>query len=382
MRIYLSALGWITDAPAGNRLRWVYPYDTIINGAFAGPPEVLVVERAPLNKDRLWQLERVALHLSSLTPFDWWEARGDVTLGFFPDSFPLGGVQGVRFTYRGPAARILAIDADRPLLPAFDQVVSDGEPVIIEGSNLEELRVLAFGGSGLEDLRVLDLFADHPELDWRPLAEICVADSLTADWTAVEPRRDGPGTMDDPRWTELRAVAQGAMAQAPASVLPGESNAWRAVETVLGVRWEHALLFGSAWFDGPRSAVSSLDRMDTAAVLQTLPSTPMAYRVVEREGRLGTARSNVVIVLDSVASALASLAAPTYADAEVRLDAASRLRASATLAWATADPNAIGVRIREEVSASASTGAPSVATEFFHRTRQSRGSTARRASPS
>ena len=60
MRIYLSALGWITDAPAGNRLRWVYPYDTIIDGAFAGPPEVLVVERAPLNKDRLWQLERVS----------------------------------------------------------------------------------------------------------------------------------------------------------------------------------------------------------------------------------------------------------------------------------------------------------------------------------
>ena len=370
MRMYLSALGWITDAPAGNRLRWVYPYDTIINGAFVGLPERLVIERAPLNKDRLWQLERVALHLSSLTPFDWWDARGDIALGFFPDSFPLGGVQGVRFTYRGPTARILAVDADRPLMHAFDQVVSDGDPVIIEGSYLDELRVLAFGGAGLEDLRLLDLFADHPELDWRPIAEIRVADAATADWTAAEPRRDGPGTMDDPRWIELRDLLQGAMAQQPAAVPPGESNAWRAVETVLGVRWEHALLVGSAWFDGPRSGISSLDRMDASALLQTLPSTPMAYRVVEPEGRLGTARSNLVIVPDSVASALATLAAPTYADAEVRLDAASHLRASARLAWATADPNAIGVRIREEVSASTSTGAPPAASEFFHRTRR------------
>ena len=370
MRIYLSALGWVTDPPAGNRLRWVYPYDTVIGGAFAGPPEILVVERAPLSKDHAWQLERVPQHLSSLTPFDWWESRGDVALGFFPGTFPLGGVQGARFTYRGPTARILATDADRSAVYAFDRVVSDGEAVIIEGSSLDELRVLAFGGAGLEDLRLLDLFADHPELGWRPIAEIRVADILSAGWADVEPRRDGPGTMDDPRWTELREVAQGAMAQSPASVPPGESNAWRAVETVLGIRWEHALVFGSAWFDGPRSSISSLDRIDAAEVLQTLPSTPMAYRIVEPEGRLGTKSSNIVIVLDSVAAALASLAAPTYDDAEVRLDAESHLRASATLKWASADPNAIGVRVREEVSASQSTGAPSAASEFFHRTRQ------------
>ena len=209
MRIYLSALGWITDAPAGNRLRWVYPYDAIIDGAFAGLPEVLVVERAPLSKDRLWQLEQFPLHLSSLTPFAWWEARGDVALGIFPDTFPLGGVQGVRFTYRGPTARILAIDADRTSTYAFDQVVSDGQVVIVEGSNLDELRVLAFGGAGLEDLRTLDLFADHPELDWRAIAEIRVADTANAAWADVEPRRDGPGTMDDPRWTDLRGPRAG-----------------------------------------------------------------------------------------------------------------------------------------------------------------------------
>jgi hypothetical protein len=370
MRIYLSALGWITDAPAGNRLRWVYPYDAIIDGAFAGPPEVLVVERAPLSKDRAWQLEPVARHLSSLTPVDWWDARGDVALGLFPDAFPLGGVQGVRFTYRGPTARVLAVDADRPLMYAFDQVVSDGDAVIIEGSNLDELRVLAFGGAGLEDLRLLDLFADHPELDWQAIAEIRVADTVTASWADVEPRRDGPGTMDDPRWTDLLGVAQGAIAEVPAAVPPGASNAWRALETLLGIRWEHALLFGSAWFDGPRSQVSSLDRVDPAAVLQTLPLTPMAYRIVEPEGRLGSPTSNIVIVMDSVASALAPLAAPTYDDAEVRLDAASHLRASATLKWVASDPNAIGVRVREEVSASASTGAPSAGSSFIHRTRR------------
>ena len=370
MRIYLSALGWITDPPAGNRLRWVYPYDAVVNHAFLGPPDVLVVERAPLNKDRVWQLERIPLHLSSLTPFDWWEARGDVALGFFPDAFPLGGVQGVRFTYRGPTARVFATDADRPLVHAFDGVVADGEAVVIEGSNLDELRVLAFGGAGLEDLRILDLFADHPELDWRPIAEIRVADALNASWTDVEPRRDGPGTMDDPRWKDLRGVAQGAMAQAPAAVPPGESSGWRAVETVLGIRWEHALVFGSAWFDGPRSAVSSLDRLDSGAVLQTLPLTPMAYRIVEPAGRLGNATSNIVIVMDSVAPDLGALAAPTYDDAEVWLDAASRLRASATLKWGFTDPNAIGVRVKEEVSASASTGAPSASTTFIHRTRR------------
>jgi hypothetical protein len=370
VRMYLSALGWISDAPAGNRLRWVYPYDTIIDGAFAGLPEVLVVERAPLSKDRLWQLEQFPLHLSSLTPSDWWQARGDVALGFFPDAFPLGGVQGVRFRYRGPTARVLAVDADRSSTYAFDQVVADGEAVIIEGSNLDELRVLAFGGAGLEDLRVLDLFADHPELAWQAVAEIRVAETANAAWADVEPRRDGPGSMDDPRWTDLRGLAQGAMAQLPAAVPPGQSNAWRALETVLGIRWEHALLFGSAWFDGPRSQVSSLDRMDPAAVLQKLPGSPMAYRIVEPENRLGSTTSNIVIVLDSVASALAGLPSPTYDDAEVRLDAASLLQASATLRWVRTDPNAIGVRIDEEVSASASTGAPSAANTFIQRSRQ------------
>ena len=370
MRIYLSALGWVTDAPAGNRLRWVYPYDSIIDGAFAGQPEVLVVERAPLSKDRLWQLEQFPLHLSSLTPFGWWEARGDVALSSLPDTFPLGGVQGVRFTYRGPTARVLAIDADRSSMYAFDQVVSDGEAVIVEGSNLVGLRVLAFGGAGLEDLRTLDLFADHPELDWRAIAEIRVADSANAAWADVEPRRDGPGTMDDPRWTEFVGLAQGASAQAPGAVPAGQSNAWRALETLLGIRWEHALLFGSGWFDGPRSLVSQLDRMDPAAVLQTLPMTPMAYRIVEPEGRLGSTTSNIVIVLDSVASPLATLPSPSYDDAEVRLDAASHLQASATLRWATSDPNAIGVRIDEEVSASASTSAPSVTNTFIHRSRR------------
>ncbi|MCU0521526.1 MAG: hypothetical protein MUF84_12630 [Anaerolineae bacterium] len=36
MNIHLAALGWIPDAPAGNRLRWHYPADVVDGDAYLG----------------------------------------------------------------------------------------------------------------------------------------------------------------------------------------------------------------------------------------------------------------------------------------------------------------------------------------------------------
>ena len=44
MNIRLSTLGWVTDAPPGNRLRWDYPLQALdANGQYLGLPKTLIL---------------------------------------------------------------------------------------------------------------------------------------------------------------------------------------------------------------------------------------------------------------------------------------------------------------------------------------------------
>lgn len=366
MTIHLSGLGWVNDVPEGNRLRWSYPYDELdAAGAYVGLPVAMVIERAPIRADMMWQTGRSRDRWASdFTPVNWWESLGDITLPLFGDPIPLPGpVQGVRLVYRGIAARLIARDSGTGRMVA-DRIVSDGDVVRIDASSVDELQVLAFGGT-LEDVRVLDLFRDRPELDFQRVAEISTAASYSAALAAVEGRYAAPSTMTKAEWAELCDVVAQATASAPGSWPDPQSSPWQALRTVLGVRWEYAALGGFGYVDGPVPDTSPLDRVDPGAALSALPTVAMVYRVVDSSGAAG--RSNVVVCPAFAAATLAGCGAPSYDRAGVRLRADDIFEGTWRLAWSGADAGALGVLVTEEVGASASAGAPGYTRSYQQR---------------
>lgn len=365
MRVFLSAMGWVNEPPTGNRLRWHYPASAVDGVRYVGLPDMLLVERAPIRADFVWHMERSGRPWgSSLTPVGWWEDLGTIALAPWPAPVDLKGTQGVRFRYRGPAARIVATDAES-LGSAFDRVVTFGDDVVIEGSSLDRLVVHTPAGATLERFRWLDLFEEHPELDWHEIARIGVAGTLQASWDDVQPRHGGPGTMDEDRWVQLADLANQAAVSEPTG--NAGTTRWQELEAIAGIRWEHAVVLGWGFFDGPHDDVSSLDRLDS--ILDQIPDTPVAYRVVDPSGRLELDHSNIAIVMNMVATPVDPPDTPKYEVPEVRLTQDGRFEATYALRWSDVDPAAIGVRYEQEVSESPSIGADPTSGSFFHRTR-------------
>jgi hypothetical protein len=368
MRIHLSAFGWVGDGPAGHRLRWRYPADVRVDGTFLGLPDTVVVERAPLNADFVFQVEELMDPPPdwAVTPVGWWDDLGDLPVAPAGERFPLRGVQAVRFRYEGTAARIVAIDQDSPAA-AFDRVVHHGEDVVIRGAYLAAVNVLALGfGNVLRRFRVLDLFADRG-LPWEPVARLGVAASVEAPWSAVAPRH--PATMAPEDWDQLRGLARTAMASSPFAPGGAGLTEWDAFHLALGMRWEHAVRFASGWYDGPRDGGPPSPLDDLPAPLGGLPTDAMAeaYRVVDPDGRFDVPASNIAIALNVLATDLGPPDPPTYEDAGVTVwppqDPGSeavdqRYVATYGLRWSSPDPRAIGVEVAEEVSASSMTGRP------------------------
>jgi hypothetical protein len=363
--IYLSAFGWITQDPAGHRLRWRYPADVHTDGAYLGFPQTVVVERAPVNADFVFQVERLDPPPAwSITPVGWWESLGDMRIAPAGERISLNLVQTVRFIYHGTSARIIAIDVDATV-PPFDRVVHDGEPVVITGASLTGLNVLALGDVNfLEDVRVLDLFADRG-LNWEPVVKIGVAATVDAPWADVEARHSSPRMTPD-RWDELRSLAQAALESSPEAPRPDGLSAWEAFHLVLGMRWEHAVLFASGWYDddaGGTRPQSPLDEL--ISPLSGLPTTdPVeAYRIVDTSGRVDA--SNIATALNRVAPDLQPPAPPSYEEPAVMVwppqdpggeAVEQRYVATYGVRWSSGDPSAIGVQLTEEVSGSSSAG--------------------------
>ncbi|AWK89442.1 hypothetical protein [Azospirillum thermophilum] len=390
MTIHLSALGWIDEAPFGNRLRWHYPMEEVTaEGRYVGLPKTLVVERAPLDSRDLYRTRETSLAY----PSDWWDRLGDVAVaGFLPPfahALP-GPVQAVSFLWEGSAGRILIRDRTTGSA-AFDRTVSNGDIVYAEGTGLDTVLVFAVWGT-LRNLRVLDLFRDRG-LRFEPIAEIAVEASFGVGLGSVAPRYDQPPTLSSGEWEELRQAAAEAMTATPAAAPAGEPTAWGRLALLLGLRWEFALLAGFAFFDGPRRDRSELDRLSDD-ILAKPPAGMVAYRVVDREGSGGI--SNLVVCPPWTATPLSPPAPPHYSGAEVRLrerrsplpggfdlaahaslkafspvmEVEEEYRVRATLSWQQADPQAIGVEVEEAVSASPATGAPGRRTSFLSRTRR------------
>lgn len=390
MNIRLSTLGWVTDAPPGNRLRWDYPLQALdANGQYLGLPKTVIVERAPVESRDLFQPPQA----SAAYPFQWWDSYGDITLtGLVPllaHALPKPA-HAVAFTWRGGATRIL-FTANGALVA--QRFVADGEAVYVEAAVLDS--IVALGTFGvLEDLRSLDLFADRG-LEWRPIAEIGVAGSFAVDLATVASRYDIAPTLAPPDWQKLVTLASDGQASSPAQAQPGNLTDWDTFSLVLGCRWEIALLSGSAFFDGPRARTCPLDRLG-GSVLDSVPDTMMAYRVHDADGRADV--SNLALCLAALAPPLHPPSPPAYIDAEVRLHQPKSSESLAltagvtlndsmrhfspmqqfddayharlTMRWQQADPRGIGVELDEIVGASAITGAASRRRTLTTRTRR------------
>lgn len=390
MNIYLSAIGWVTDTPPGNRLRWHYPLQELdSNGQYLGLPKRVIIERAPVDARDLFH------HPQASTPYpiEWWQNLGDVVLA---DLVPLLAhplprpVQAVAFTWRGVATSILFFAGDKRVAQRF---VADGDLVYVEAAVIETIIVLDTHAT-FENLRILDLFADR-DLNWEPLTRIAVAASFAVDLATVAPRYEIAPTMTQADWQKLVDQANDARASTPTQAQPGNLTDWESFSFALGCRWEFAVLAGFAFFDGPRTRFCELDQFD-GSILDALAGTIMAYRVHDADGRAGV--SNLVLCLPALAPALNPPSTPVYVDPVVRLrrpksGAGLALAAGVTLKgamfgfspqaqfegdyqvrlrmrWQQPDPRAIGVEFDEIVSASAITGAASRRRRFLSRTRR------------
>ncbi|MBW7460802.1 hypothetical protein K0U00_42730, partial [Paenibacillus sepulcri] len=127
MTIYLSSIGWLSETPAGNRLRWHFPLRELADGGgYRGLPQAVIIERAPLNLRMV--PSRVSL---SIYPPGWWDLLGSQSVGglLLADEFKLPGpAQAVTFVWRGAPARIEFQNSQTGELEAV-RSVSDGTVV-------------------------------------------------------------------------------------------------------------------------------------------------------------------------------------------------------------------------------------------------------------
>jgi len=390
VRIHLSALGWNDDPPRGHLLRWHYPVQEVTpGGGYLGLPKRIIVERAPLDSKDLFQHPMS----SSLYPYDWWEARPDISVfGFVPPhAYTLPApAQAIRFDYQGSPARIVIHDAANNVV-AYDRLVQNGDSVYAEAALIDTVDIYATWAM-LKNIHVLDLFKSHG-LPFEPIAEIGVAATYAESLATVAPRYDEPVTIGGGEWSELVDAVNAANASSPSSEEPGTPTDWQSVLVVLGLRWEFALLGGFAFFDGPRNASSVLDHLGNE-ILKEPPGLFMAYRVRDAEGPAG--RSNLVVCAPWPAPGLAAPYAPWYVNPEVRLRENKTVLADSsvlgkhaslahytplltfegdynartTVGWQQNDPRALGVEMEEIVSASPATGAPARSTTFLSRSRR------------
>ena len=366
MRIYLSALGWIGESPVGNRMRWSYPAAHEASSSYLGFPKAIVVERAPLVRHKLPKDDS----RGGLIPLEWWDDIGSKTLA---GSFPLverlpTPVQAIRFRYRGPSARVLVLD-ELEEEPVFDRVLDDGEWVQVESAAIKQLTMFTVA-MHLEDLATVDLFRER-DLDWTSIARIAVAPTLHAQLQDVEPRHGVPLSITPPEWKDLVDQAREAAASSPASQVEGEPTAWEMFDVLLALRWEHAALFGYGFFDGPHSSFSKLDDINAKSLLESVPQTPMVYRVRDVSDRVQP--SNVAVCRPSIAAPLARPSEPVYVSARVRLDAEDSFAATFEVETTQGDSRAIGLRFQEEVGPSPTIGSAEqfdelVLTGYSHRT--------------
>lgn len=378
MKIYLAGLGWNTDSPKGNRLRWSYPL-AASDGSdkFLGLPDTIIVERAWVKEDIPQNTQTVTTATGAaaaipMVPYAWWKSHGNVIpSGLFPQKHTLPKpVQAARFTYRGMTARLRVFNKAADTLVA-ERMVTDGEDVLINAPEFDTFELLtAF--CHFDNFKTLDLFDDHG-LKFEEIAIIRVIQTLDVNLQDVATRSSVLPTLNQQEWEEFVEAARNGQASSPGSLKKGEPTPWEAFEMMAGLRWEHALLFGHAFFDGPRTDWPEIDVLNRELLLDKIPTTAVVYRVREENKRV--AASNLVVCPPWTVNALTPPMQPIYDQPEVRLieDPETErpfFEASYGLSWQHTNPDAIGVVIVEETSGSPSAGTGSEEETVESRTRQ------------
>jgi hypothetical protein len=362
MKIHLSALGWIDEPPAGNRLRWS------CSGAL---PDVMVVERTPVHEDLPISAPSGVVPAASMSiPIHWWDNLGDVAVQSLYGMYPLtvyrlpSTVQAVRFTYAGTPTRMQLVDAERSRI-VLDRMVQSSATVLYEGECCD--LIFHTTGATLQGLHTLDLFRDRG-LTWTTIAEIEVAQGMRAAWEQVQPRYPANGRGTPGQWRDLTALVRDALAGVPAQ--PGKPGPWESVEIVLGSAWEASMIAGYGFLDGPNlnRDRSALDRIAWEAQLPGVPTYPVAYRVrvVSRQAarQRPVPPSNLVVCPPRIAPPLRPPAVPEYRSGKVRLLDGQRFEARAELHWSACDPRAQGIEVEEVTGPSPIKKSAAVTSDF------------------
>ncbi len=339
-----TKIGWGTDHPRGNRLRWSWPED--IDGKHV-LPKALVIERAPLDAT-IDPAVIASLGPAAAVIDDAWDQLGDRPLfGFMPGVVTfVAPVQAVAFTYEP------TMPGDEALLQAFagaDCVVTqwlhDGDPVVLQAAAIDRITVMS-PACMLRALATLDLYK-QTSLPFEAIATIEVGKTAGASYAQVSSRYPATPTMTSTQWDELRDLWGTAWGEAPGAVgQDGGPTAWHALQIVLATRWEHAVLCGLGFVDGPDNGQPSIDSWSD--LLKSPPATVVAYRVIDPGGKLDP--SNVVYLPGGEAVALAGLANAPSIDGTVRLGSSGAIRAWWDLSWASSDPAVVGVEIEETLT--------------------------------
>ena len=337
MRLHLAASEWITESPSGVRLRfWADP-------AAGPPPAEIGIERAVLVAKRPSWVRADDDPGWLGAPASWWTASRTIRLTGDPlVAWALGSaVQGVAFVYDGRRALIRASLAGTTV---WSRTVEPSETVHI-AAPCDRVAIRAVNAS-LRSARLLDPAAHAGELSWVRVATVLVRLGLSRPWSAVEPRVRGLLTLDEPQW---RALAAAVAARYDRLLPAGASFEASEREIILQSAWKVAAACGFGWRDGPGASLA-VDDVDRAALLGSAPSVPLAYRIVDPEGRW--LASAPVAVPAGALPMLATPRAPSVA-ARVRLADDGGQVAERLLSWRLGDARADRAAFEQKIGDSA-----------------------------
>ncbi|MCO6478092.1 MAG: hypothetical protein J5I94_15790 [Phaeodactylibacter sp.] len=282
-RPYLTGLGWVNDAPRGNRLRWYIEPNENIVGVYRGLPTEVRVLRSVWNED-IYPDTQTLKRPSGSFPINWWNPDlGDIrTSDGIPSQFELPvSAQAVRFFYQGPATLIQAYDSTGSLF--YQRRITENEFVLLEHFDIREIRLYS-GPAFLNSFQYLDLFAGHDEdVDYEQIAAIPIQRTTTFPYEEAYQRYTGSPNMDEEEWDSFQEeIVQVALDSSPASDLedPGTASPWTQFQSVLALRWEFSQLYGFGFLDGPETPPgSTFDHIIRDRILTERPTRPHIYKI-------------------------------------------------------------------------------------------------------
>jgi hypothetical protein len=374
MPLYLAGLGWVAEAPAGNRLRWSLDFQEISNGRFLGLPARATVERALIHNET--PPDTGALDdPPNAAPVSWWENLGDLATGpVFPPRIVLPKpVQALRFQYQGPPALMRVYDNSGAV--ALMKPVAPDEQVRVNGAAIRSVELFAAPAT-LHTVQVLDLFsaAHAAGLVFQTIATLAPRATAGMSRDTAWKRYGLAPSIDEEDWATYQTdVLPAALASTPQSVAldPDRPPPWEHVEWLMAPRWEHAVVHGMGFVDGPGAAPgTSSDAINAALLLPAIPNQIAIYRVTCTFSGTEQRQSNLLPIRPMLAAPLAVPLNPQYVAPEVRLFDAGTYTVTAKQRWQVNDRRAIGVEVDEQIGKSPILKSPAVTNAFMFRTRE------------